>query len=98
MDRIMKYFVEEKKVTEMVAKVLMKSIIKYMDIKSEFIYWIENRNYDVSIPVEIQGYTAKKISELAPHLDGAGVYNFMITLRETPEKAQEYIKKGFPRK
>lgn len=48
--------------------------------------------------IKIEGYTAKKIHEIAPKLDASGVYQFMITLCENPQKAKEYIKKGFPRK
>ena len=98
MDRIEQYFIEEKKTTPVVAKVLLKPLEKYEDIKSEFLYWIEHRNYDAPDAIEIGGYTAKKIQELAPMMDAAGVYNFMVTLRDNPKKAQGYINNGFPRK
>lgn len=98
MDRIVKYFIEEKKVTEVVATVLAKSLSKYPDIKDEFIYWIENGSLNEMSPLEVEGYSAQKISQVAPHLDMAGVYNFMVTLRENPLKAKSYIEKGFPRK
>lgn len=98
MDKIIHYFTSEKGVTEVVAKVLAKTLAKYQDIESEFIYWIDNRDYNAPDAVEIDGYSAKKISEIAPSLDAAGVYNFMVTLRDDPEKANGYIKNGFPRK
>lgn len=98
MDRIEQYFIEEKKTTPVVAKVLLKPLEKYEDIKSEFLYWIKHRNYDAPDAIEIGGYTAKMIQELAPMMDAAGVYSFMVTLRDNPKKAQEYIDNGFPRK
>ncbi len=98
MDLIIKYFVEEKAVTEVVAKVLSKPLLKYEDIKNEFLYWLENRTFDCPNPIMINKYTASMVAELVPHLDAAGVYNFMVTLRDNPTKAQEYIDNGFPRK
>lgn len=98
MDLIIKYFIEEKSVTEVVAKVLAKPLLKYDDIKNEFLYWLENRNYDCPEPITISGYTASSVARIAPHLDAAGVYSFLVTLRDNPNKAKEYIDNGFPRK
>lgn len=98
MDLITRYFIEEKSVTEVVAKVLAAPLLKYDDIKEEFLYWLENRTFDCPSPINISGYTAATISEIAPHLDAAGVYSFMVTLRDNPSKAQNYIENGFPRK
>lgn len=98
MEKIIQYFIREKNVTAVVAKVLAKALTKYSDIEKEFIYWIDNRNFDAPDALEIGGYSAKKIHEIAPFLDAAGVYNFMVTLRDDPAKAQNYIKNGFPRK
>jgi len=98
MDLIIKYFIEEKSVTEVVAKILAKPLLKYDDIKEEFLYWLENRNYDCPNPINISGYTAASVARIAPHLDSAGIYNFMVTLRDNPVKAKEYINNGFPRK
>ena len=98
MDVIIKYFIDEKKTTMGVARILAKTIEKYPDIRNEFIYWLENRSFDVPNAVEINGYSAKQISEIAPFLDAAGVYNFMVTLRDSPEKAKDYIRNRFPRK
>lgn len=97
-EKIRKYFIEEKKVTEPVAKVLSKSLLKYDDIAEEFVYWLENRDYKQDDKLTICGYSARNISDLAPHLDAAGVYNFMVTLRDDPKKAEETIKNKFPSK
>lgn len=98
MNEIIEYFIEEKTTTEVVAKILAKSLLKYDDIKNEFVYWLENRNFDCPNPIVIEGYTAASIAKIAPHLDASGIYNFMVTLRDEPSKAKEYIEKGFPRK
>ena len=98
MEEIIRYFIEEKGVTEAVAKVLARPLTKYEDIREEFLYWLRHRTYDKEAPLSVQGYTAEQIHEIAPFLDAAGVYNFMVTLREDPEKAQGYIQNGFPRK
>ena len=84
--------------TPAVAMVLAQSLEKYDDIKNEFINWINNDSFDGNNVISVNGYTAKDIHEMAPHLDGAGVYNFMVTLRDKPERAQEYIDNGFPTK
>ena len=98
MDLIIQYFIKEKSVTEVVANVLSKPLLKYDDIKNEFIYWIKNRTYDCPNPVIVNGYTSASVAKMAPHLDAAGVYNFLVTLRDNPAKAQAYIDNGFPRK
>lgn len=98
MEKIIAYFVDEKETTEAVAKILTKTIMKYEDLQKEFLEWIEIRNFDFEDPVIIEGYTAKKVYAIEPSLDAAGVYNFMVTLREEPDKAKGYIKRGFPTK
>lgn len=98
MENVIRYFTEEKAVTDVVARVLAKSICKYPDIKEEFLYWVNHRTYDIPDPLSINGYSAARVHEIAPFLDAAGVYNFMVTLRDAPEKAEGYIRDGFPRK
>lgn len=98
MDKILEYYLEEKKVTKPVAKVLSAGFERNPDIADEFCKWIDSREYLTDNAISINGYTAKKISEIAPHLDAAGVFSFLITLREKPEKAEETIRKNFPEK
>ena len=97
-NEIKRYFLEEQHLTERVSEVLAKPLVKYEDIANEFVYWIENRTFQISDAVEIEGYSAYKIHELAPWLDGAGVYGLLVTLRDAPEKGKDYIRRGFPRK
>ena len=91
------YLISEQKVTGAVMLMLKDKILRYNDISDEFCQYLEQRNYDFEHPLTVEGYTAKQIHELAPFLEGIGVYNFLITLRENPERAKKYIEEGFPR-
>ena len=95
MDKIKKYLIEEKKVSEVVANILLAKIAKHEDILKELEKWFIVESYDFEQPLIVERYTAKSISELNPKFDVIGVYSFMVTLRETPQKAHEYIKDGF---
>ena len=90
-----KYLVEEMGVTEPLLSMARNKIRKYNDIYDEFCYWLENRNFDKSDPLVVGGYTAKQIFELNPNFSGIGVYNFLIALRDEPEKAKRIIDEGF---
>ena len=98
MDEILKYFLEEKKMPRPVAKVLASGFERNPDIAEEFCKWIKERNFEYDNPIQVNGYTAKKICEIAPHLDAEGVFAFLVTLREKPDVAEETIKNNFPRK
>lgn len=76
----------------------MKSFERNPDIAEEFVEWLNTGYYKKENPINVQGYSAQDIAILAEFLDGVGAFNFLITLRERPEKAKEYIKSGFPRK
>lgn len=93
--RIEKYLLEEKQAFGVVFVKLFSKITKYEDIAKEFCRWLEVRNYDYDNQIEIGGYSAKKIYEMAPILDGIGVYNFLVTLRDNPEEAARIINEGF---
>ncbi|MBQ6154905.1 hypothetical protein IJI99_03475 [bacterium] len=90
-----RYLITEKKITGGLLLVMSEKIQRYDDIFNEFCYWLEHRNYNLPQPLVVNGYTAEQIYKLNPELDGIGVYNFLITLREAPERAEQYIKEGF---
>lgn len=96
MSEIINYFIEEKGETAVVARILEKNLIKYDDIKNSFLDWLNTRNYSEK-PV-IEGYNAKEIHELYPELDASGVYQFLVTLRDNPQKAQRYLDDNFSKK
>lgn len=93
-ERIERYLVGERKVeSAVVRKILQDKVMKYDDIAKEFVRWLETREYEDGI--EIEGYTAKKIHEIALHLDGIGVYNFLVALRDDLVGARKIIDEGF---
>lgn len=68
------------------------------DIAAEFAQWIRTGEYPLHGCLRVEGYSARDIDEMAPILHGAGVYNFLITLREKPVQAKRYIQEGFKMK
>ena len=92
------YFVNEKKLSEVVANQLIKKLEKYADISDGFDFWLNSREYTENGALIVEGYSANAIHELAPHLDGAGVFSFLVTLREDPVYAKQIIESGFSQK
>ena len=88
------YLITEKKITGAAMLKAVEKVTKYDDISAEFILWLGQRNYDFEQPISVEGYTAKDIYELAPDMDGIGVYNYLVFLRDDPRVAKEYIKEG----
>lgn len=97
-DTIIKYFKEELKETDVVAKFCFKDIMKYDDILNEFTNYLFKRTYDLENPIVINGYTAKQISLLNPKFTASGVYTFMKLLRDNKTKAFSIIDSGFANK
>ena len=81
----------------MVAKIT-QPLEGHDDIRAELELWIEMQEYLQDNPLTVEGYTAEAIAKLAPFMDGVGVYNFMVSLRERPDNAKRIIAEGFPRK
>jgi len=98
MNKIIDYLVNVRDQKLMVATKIGASFEKHDDVVIEPEKWIEDQEYTQDNPLTIEGYTAEMISKLAPFMDGVGVYNFMVTLRERPENAKRIIAEGFPRK
>ena len=93
---IKKYCIDELQVSTEEAERLCAKVSKYTDIRDEFLNWLSGRNYDmIDTPMNIAGYSAKAIHEIAPSLTGIGVYNFLVTLRDNPALAKEIIASGF---
>jgi hypothetical protein len=98
MNKIIYYLVNMCKQKPETAARIALPLEKHADIRAELEKWIDVREYNQDNPLIIEGYTAEMISKLAPFMDGVGVYNFMITLRERPDNAKRIIAEGFPRK
>lgn len=97
-EKIINYLVNVCNQKQQTAVKIAAPFEKHDDIRAELEKWIERQKYPQNDPLTIEGYTAEKISKLAPFMDGVGVYNFMVTLRERPDNAKRIIAKGFPRK
>jgi len=98
MEKVINYLVKERNQKREVAAKIASSFEKHDDICAELEKWIEQKEYPQDNPLTIEGYTAVIISKLAPFMDGVGVYNFMVTLRERPDNGKRIIAEGFPRK
>jgi len=98
MERIINYLVNERSKKPQVAAMVSSSFERHDDIRAELEDWIQWREYPIHNPIIVEGYTAAAISGLAPFMDGVGVYNFLITLRERPDNGKRIIAEGFPRK
>ena len=98
MDMILDYLVNERNQKLEVAAKIVSPLERHDDIRSELENWIEVREYPQDNPLLIEGYTAADIAKLATFMDGVGVYNFMVTLRERPENGKRIIAEGFRRK
>jgi len=98
METIVNYLVNERNQKPQVAAKIASPFEKHDDIRAELEKWIEHKEYPQDNPITIESYTAGMISKLAPFMDGVGVYNFMVTLRERPENGKRIIAEGFPRK
>lgn len=94
-EQVEAYLLREQQVeSEVVRQMLAKKVLKYDDIAADFQQWYERRDY-CHCDVEVRGWTAQKIYNQAPQLDGIGVFNFLVTLRDSPEAAEEIISEGF---
>ena len=98
MEKIIHYLVNVRNQKQEVAAKIALPLEKHNDIRAELEKWIETQEYTQDNPLIIEGYSAEMISKLAPFMDGVGVYNFMVTLRERPDNAKRIITEGFPRK
>ena len=98
MEEIKQYLLNERKISPVLLERMLPKFEKHQDIAEELTLWIQTKEYVTANPVIVEGYTASDIHRLAPFLDGVGVFNFMISLRERPEKAKQQLAAGFPRK
>ena len=98
MDAIRTYLTTVRRMPLPAAERTLKKLGRHPDIARELEGWIGSGQYPMENAVSAEGYTARDIAEMAPFLDGVGAYNFLISLREQPERARETIAAGFPRK
>jgi len=98
MENIINYLINTCNQKPEVAAKIVSPLEKHDDIRAELEKWIEKQEYPKDNFLTIESYTAEMISKFAPFMDGVGVYNFMVTLRERPENAKRIIAENFKRK
>lgn len=96
--QLIKYLIREKHCPEQSMTDMILKITKYDDIYQEFLSWLGRRDYQTPNPVTVEGYSAQNIYDVANFLDGIGVYNFLVDLRDNPIQAKKYLEEGFPQK
>lgn len=92
-DKVIKYCINDLKVNEKEAERLFGVVSKFEDIYAEFLNWLETHEF--SDEFKVSNYSPLDIHKLAPRFNGIGVYNFLVTIREEPELAEEIIRTGF---
>lgn len=85
MSDIKKYLVEKRGMNEFFAEDLAKRIEKHDDIKSLFNEYIKTGEYTGD---------AKTMHDKLPHLESETVFEFLVGLREEPDKYTKYISDG----
>ena len=95
MNDIIRQFYEKNNLPKLIVEQKVAAFSRHSDIAEEFEQWITNRTYKAQGAVTIEGYTAKKLSELSEYLDGDGAFLLLIELREQPDKARKRITNGF---
>lgn len=95
MERIRSYLEKLDLGGKMVERYLAE-FARHKDLAEEFEAWIEQGEGEFPDGIRVEGYSAKQIKELAPFMNGCGVYDFLVSLREKPETALSYIAEGFP--
>lgn len=97
MNEIFDYLMKELQMSENAAKRNAEKLSKYDDIMKEFKLYITSKCFPETGLV-IDRYTAKDIHNMAPFMNEVGVYNFLVSLRDTPEISKKIIEEGFPLK
>lgn len=98
MSKIIEDYYVKANIMPLLLKSKMAKLSKHKDIADEFEYWINKKQYKEKNCVVVEGYSAKRLSELSKFLDGEGAFMFLIELRENPKNALEKIANGFKMK
>jgi len=93
MDAIKDYLVKNCGMNEFFAMQLVAKFKNHADIMNEFIDYTRTHVYKGAKSGE---WTAKALSEKLPHLDANTIFEFMVGLRDEPEKYEGYIRDGAP--
>ena len=99
-DTTIEYFTNELKENPVRAEEMYSKLEKHPDILQEFENWLTTRQFpdEDNGSVIVNGYSAKKLSEVNTLLEPIGIYNYLVYLREDPEKALLELENGLPTK
>ena len=95
MSKIIREFYEAAQIPVALIDEKIEKFNRHPDIKKEFEYWIEQKEYQRDSALEIEGYSASKLAKLSPLINGEAAFVLLIELRENPMKALKRINKGF---
>ena len=95
MNDVIRQFYEQNHLPKPIIDQKIAAFSRHSDIAAEFEQWIADRTYKTQGAVSVEGYNAKKLSELSEYLNGDGAFILLIELRENPCKAHERIDRGF---
>lgn len=96
-EKVLHYLMDEEGLTEKAAGIVCTKLAKHPDILAEAAGWIDTRAFPQQGAVQVEGYTAEQLAQTAP-LKPIGAFNYLVYLRNNPEKALEDLKNGLPRK
>lgn len=91
------YLIEDCGMSNQRAENALKKLSTYIDILSEFYFYVKNKRFKEFEPITVEGISAKQLVD-STYLTPVGAYNYLIYLRESPEEALEDLKNGLPRK
>lgn len=94
MNQIKDYLVKNCGMNEYFAMQLIAKMGKHADIMNEFVEY--TRTHEYKDGVKSGEWTAKSLSKKLPHLEANTIFEFMVGLRDEPEKYEGYIAGGAP--
>ncbi len=92
---ITEYILHHMKLSQTRAEKSYEKIARYADICKEFYQYIMDDEVFTPNPIKVEGFTAQHLATNYP-LSALGAYNYLIYLREMPEKALADLKAGLP--
>ena len=95
-EAIKNYLLSENNLSERRADMTISKLAKHKDIYLEFSDYVAKRAFPED-GLSVEGYTAKILNQNYP-LSPLGGYNYLIYLREMPDKALADLKAGLPTK
>ena len=91
-NKIKEALVNDFNISESYAAEYIEKLKKHNDIYLEFIEFLEKNIYKDGAKSGV--WTAKSLSEELSHLDPIIIFEFLVGLREEPEKYEGYIAEG----